>query len=358
MAEQPASHRPKGKQQASNMVTRAAFISRHQLVLVLLSTLLIVGIWYFGSRPDRSFNTLPYVPSTRGCATHPRSSTWFDIRFNSSASPIWTPKNKELPAHVRDWWLGLQQQGDIGLPVVLAKLFRLIRADKRAAVEHSETACLTCALVGNSGNLKDSGFGREIDGHIYVLRMNMAPTHGFERDVGSITTHHFMYPESAINAGANRSYVIIPFKILDLLWVTSALGKGWITKTYAPVLRFLHTRPENVHIYNPAFMKYVHDHWTNGHGRYPSTGMLAVIFSLHICRVVGASTPRVVRFLGTFPVDVYGFGADERGNWHHYWENNRYAGEFRLTGVHDADEENHVLLRLAAHGHIRLRRPS
>lgn len=46
-------------------------------------------------------------------------------------------------------------------------------------------------------------------------------------------------------------------------------------------------------------------------------------------------------------VNVYGFGADSRGNWHHYWENNRYAGEFRKTGVHDADFEAHIIDMLA-----------
>lgn len=36
-------------------------------------------------------------------------------------------------------------------------------------------------------------------------------------------------------------------------------------------------------IYHPAFIKYVFDSWLQGHGRYPSTGILSVIFSLHIC---------------------------------------------------------------------------
>ena len=36
-------------------------------------------------------------------------------------------------------------------------------------------------------------------------------------------------------------------------------------------------------IYHPAFIKYVFDNWLQGHGRYPSTGILSVIFSLHIC---------------------------------------------------------------------------
>lgn len=36
-------------------------------------------------------------------------------------------------------------------------------------------------------------------------------------------------------------------------------------------------------IYHPAFIKYVFDSWLQGHGRYPSTGILSVIFSIHVC---------------------------------------------------------------------------
>lgn len=44
-------------------------------------------------------------------------------------------------------------------------------------------------------------------------------------------------------------------------------------------------------IYHPAFIKYVFDNWLQGHGRYPSTGILSVIFSLHICDEVGRPLP-------------------------------------------------------------------
>ena len=46
----------------------------------------------------------------------------------------------------------------------------------------------TCALVSNSGSLLDAKFGREIDEHDAVFRMNNAPTAGFEKYVGSKTT--------------------------------------------------------------------------------------------------------------------------------------------------------------------------
>ncbi len=58
--------------------------------------------------------------------------------------------------------------------------------------------------------------------------MNLAPTVGYEEDAGSRTTHHFMYPESAKNLAANVSFVLVPFKTLDLLWITSALSTGQI----------------------------------------------------------------------------------------------------------------------------------
>lgn len=37
-----------------------------------------------------------------------------------------------------------------------------------------------------------------IDEHEVVIRINKAPTVGFEKDVGSKTTHRFMYPESTL----------------------------------------------------------------------------------------------------------------------------------------------------------------
>lgn len=43
---------------------------------------------------------------------------------------------------------------------------------------------------------------------------------------------------------------------------------------------------------------------------------------------------------------MFGFGADQDGNWHHYWEDN-VSGAFRHTGVHDGDFEYNVTLLLA-----------
>lgn len=68
----------------------------------------------------------------------------------------------------------------------------------------------------------------------------------------------------------------------------------------------------------------------------------------HICNHTGSNT----RSPTLLQVNVFGFGADSRGNWHHYWEQNRYSGEFRKTGVHDADYEAQIIQRLAKAGKI------
>lgn len=79
-------------------------------------------------------------------------------------------------------------------------------------------------------------------------------------------------------------------------------------------------------------MKYIYENWLEHHGRYPSTGLLSLMFALHVCD----------------EVDVYGFGADSKGHWHHYWENNTSGGAFRKTGVHDGDFEFNITLTLAS----------
>lgn len=49
--------------------------------------------------------------------------------------------------------------------------------------------------------------------------------------------------------------------------------------------------PTQVLILSPAFLKYIHDNWTQHHGRYPSTGFTALLFALHACQQVSVSVP-------------------------------------------------------------------
>ncbi|KAI9537947.1 CMP-N-acetylneuraminate-beta-galactosamide-alpha-2,3-sialyltransferase 2 [Dissostichus eleginoides] len=272
------------------------------------------------------------------CVGDPGVSDWFDENYDPDISPVWTRDNIQLPSDVYYWWVMLQPQfKPHSIQQVLLRLFQVIPG-RSPYGSWDPGRCLRCAVVGNSGNLRGAGYGPTIDGHNHVMRINLAPTVGYEEDAGSHTTHHFMYPESAKNLAANVSFVLVPFKTLDLVWITSALSTGQIRFTYAPVKQFLRVDKDKVQVFNPAFFKYIHDRWTTHNGRYPSTGMLVLFFALHVCD----------------EVNVFGFGADSRGNWHHYWEQNRYSGEFRKTGVHDADYEAQIIERLAKAGKITL----
>ncbi len=44
----------------------------------------------------------------------------------------------------------------------------------------------------------------------------MGPTKGYENDVGSNTSHKFIYPESATDVDNSIYLVLSPFKILDM----------------------------------------------------------------------------------------------------------------------------------------------
>ncbi|KAM6941657.1 CMP-N-acetylneuraminate-beta-galactosamide-alpha-2,3-sialyltransferase 2-like [Lycodopsis pacificus] len=195
----------------------------------------------------------------------------------------------------------------------------------------SPERCMTCAVVGNSGNLKKSHYGPLIDFQDVVIRINRGRTKGYEADVGTKTTHRVMYPESAVDLDDTTRLVLFPFKILDLDWVTKALSTGFSRSSYAPIKSKIKANKDLVMVLNPAFMRYVHDVWLQKKGKYPSTGFMSLVLALHICD----------------EVHVFGYGADSDGNWSHYWE--KLMNNNLKTGSHPGAEEYKIILELAKH---------
>uniref|UniRef100_UPI003AAB90A0 ST3 beta-galactoside alpha-2,3-sialyltransferase 8 n=1 Tax=Centroberyx gerrardi TaxID=166262 RepID=UPI003AAB90A0 len=272
------------------------------------------------------------------CISDLGGSDWFSRHYDPQQQPVLHNTGNKMDADALGWWLGLQRSNDDQtLEKVMSKMFQVI-SPPTMDFRPLPSRCRSCAVVGNSGNLRRSGHGNLIDSHGSVIRMNKAVTQGFEQDVGNRTTHHFLYPESAVDVGRGVSLVLLPFKLRDLEWLTSALSTGHVKMTYMRVKDRVEADKDKVLVVNPVFFKYVHERWTEHHGRYPSTGMLAIVFALHICD----------------QVSVFGYGADQQGNWHHYWEENRYAGAFRKTGVHSAEFETRVIHLLAKEGKISL----
>ncbi|XP_073323767.1 ST3 beta-galactoside alpha-2,3-sialyltransferase 8 [Pagrus major] len=274
----------------------------------------------------------------QSCISDLETSEWFRQRYDPKQQPILRDGNNNFDPDALKWWLSLQRSGNgQTLEDVMSAMFQVI-SSPTVDFKPLPDRCRSCAVVGNSGKLRQSGNGKLIDSHGSIIRMNKAVTRGFEKDVGNRTTHHFLYPESAVDIKHGVSLVLLPFKLRDLEWLTSALSTGTVKMTYMRVKERVEADKDKVLVVNPGFFKYVNDRWTERHGRYPSTGMLAIIFALHICD----------------QVSVFGYGADQQGNWHHYWEENRYAGAFRKTGVHSADFETEVIHKLAKEGKISL----
>ncbi|XP_034456381.1 CMP-N-acetylneuraminate-beta-galactosamide-alpha-2,3-sialyltransferase 1-like [Hippoglossus hippoglossus] len=285
------------------------------------------SLYFFKNAFRLSDNLFSKGPcSCRHCVTELDDDPWFADHFNRSVHPLMTSENSVLSDETFKWWQWLQiEKQPAKYSEVVEELFQVI-PDEVLYMDASPERCRTCAVVGNSGNLKGSQYGSLIDSSKFIFRMNQAPTSGFEEDVGTRTTHHVMYPESAIDLDNNTRLVLIPFKTLDLQWIISALTTGTIKHTYAPVVSRIKANRDKVLIYNPTFFKYAYDSWLEGHGRYPSTGFLSLLLALHICD----------------EVSVFGFGADQYGNWHHYWEDNH----FQHTGIHDGSYEHNVTLLL------------
>ncbi|NXB12727.1 SIA4B sialyltransferase, partial [Cnemophilus loriae] len=270
------------------------------------------------------------------CCTAPaNSSVWFNACYKAAIGLLPTGADHELSLDVVQWWLTPQGPlTGVQLQAIIQQLFNVLQAS--TADVWDPPRCRTCAVVGNSGRLKGSSHGLLIDAHDWVLRMNRAKITGFELDVGMRTTHHFTYQENAVNLRPDVHLVLVPFKSLDLQWVTSAFSTGEFTRTYVRIKQFIKADRHKVLILTSAFLKYIHDNWTQHHGWYPSTGFTALLFALHICQ----------------QVSVFGFRADSEGNWHHYWEKNHWSRAFRRMRVYDTDVEFSLIERLAHEGRI------
>ncbi|KAK9958060.1 hypothetical protein ABG768_012241 [Culter alburnus] len=254
---------------------------------------------------------------------------WFTERFRQNVPPLLSLNNSVLPDNIYTWWQSLQSKSQANYSQVIQELFSVIPGEGHYR-DAGPSRCRTCAVVGNSGNLVGSFYGPLIDSHDFVMRMNKGPVEGYEKDVGSRTTHRIMYPESATHLDNTTHLVLLPFKILDIQWVTSALTDGTVKRTRYKVIDKLQANKDKVMVIHPAFMHYVHTTWLHIKSRrsYPSTGFLVLMFALHICD----------------EVNVFGFGANSKGTWHHYFE--KMPKSFKRTGKHSGGIEHQTILEL------------
>jgi hypothetical protein len=217
---------------------------------------------------------------------------------------------------------------------------------------------VTCAVVGNSGNLLGSGYGPRIDGHQYVLRMNNAPLTGYENDIGTRTTHHILHTrQDHIDLYDHQTLTLFaydawgfdykhagPQKADDYTlareaqWLGNQVGGGRFPPPFHSGVN-TSSSPGAVYLFHPDFLSYIDKVWFQPKhyqsGDYPSVGFKTLIYAFHLCD----------------QIDLYGFGANKRTNrWDHYFDRGNQLSEW--PALHRADYQEEFLKKLQEHGII------
>ncbi|NXN34449.1 SIA4C sialyltransferase, partial [Nycticryphes semicollaris] len=157
--------------------------------------------------------------------------------------------------------------------------------------------CQRCIVVGNGYSIHGQHFGKMIDSHHIIIRLNDAPVKQRKKDVGERTSIRLFFPESALpnpleNNDNDTLMVFVAFKPLDFLWLREVLLK---TRNKTKV-GFWHQPPQEwngnisqLRILNPyvtyeAMYKLLQLNASSR--RYATTGIIALNLALHMCQEV------------------------------------------------------------------------
>ncbi|XP_077997347.1 CMP-N-acetylneuraminate-poly-alpha-2,8-sialyltransferase-like [Glandiceps talaboti] len=191
----------------------------------------------------------------------------------------------------------------------------------------------SCAIIGGSGILKNSGCGKEIDTHDFVLRANLPIVRGFEKDVGSKThitalnkytiTYLRNYIQSmdkrsnTENKYADKKRYLTSLSYLghSIIWLTSNLTLNNETRPH-----LAYTLKETIDRRNykyrvayspiPLYPLPVRRFWHRGGS---SEGFIIFTIATLFCEEIS------LYGFWPFPKDSHGMNIG-----HHYYENTRY----------------------------------
>ncbi|XP_057281930.1 CMP-N-acetylneuraminate-beta-galactosamide-alpha-2,3-sialyltransferase 4 isoform X2 [Pezoporus wallicus] len=273
-------------------------------------------------------------------------SFYFPVQENKTMCPLGEVERKAaqlIGNYTRDHPLFLQLKdyfwvktpslyelpyGTKGSEEVLLRLLSITHYSLPESIQRLK--CRRCAVVGNGHRLRNSSMGETINTYDVVIRygpvsiplipprchqqmglmplmspcppsrLNNAPVHGYEQDVGSKTTMRLFYPESAhfnprTENNPDTLLVLVPFKPMDFQWMEAILNdKKRVRKGFwkQPPLIW-DANPEQVRILNPYYMEVTAAKLLNLPMKQPrkvkqkpTTGLLAITLALHFCDLV------------------------------------------------------------------------
>eukprot|EP00873_Tetraselmis_striata_P023445 jgi/Tetstr1/443709/TSEL_031699.t1 len=152
-----------------------------------------------------------------------------------------------------------------------------------------------CAVVGNSGKLREQYWQNEIDSCDIVIRFNNGPTKRFEKHVGTKSTIRLF---NGPYTGPKQPGEMVISELRDLAirhWV-----KSWMKRPPGEMLAF---------VMDPELICHAWE-WVSRAGEKPSSGITGILLALRLCR----------------HVHVFGFAATDyfdKKAWPHYYDHER-----------------------------------
>ncbi|XP_041815877.1 alpha-N-acetyl-neuraminyl-2,3-beta-galactosyl-1,3-N-acetyl-galactosaminide alpha-2,6-sialyltransferase [Chelmon rostratus] len=235
------------------------------------------------------------------------------------------------------FWFGHVIRRDLPAPAVQSTGLRGYRRIGPDKVDQQVLGlhCSQCALVSSSGQMLGAGAGEEIDKIGCVIRMNNAPTEGYEKDVGSRTSVRVVSHTSVPLLVKNELYYFQ--QSADTTYVfwgpernMRQDGKGRVFNT---LLKIAKNYP-NVRIYAVTREKieYCDSVFQNETGKnrmktgaFLSTGFFTMILAIDMCDSI--------HVYGMID-DNYCSRANHSAVPYHYYERNR-IDECRMYKVHE-----------------------
>ncbi|XP_062083073.1 beta-1,6-galactosyltransferase GALT29A [Humulus lupulus] len=212
-------------------------------------------------------------------------------------------------------------------PEIMSELVRLVKQPidqhNGLVIKGSEVRYSSCAVVGNSGILLKSDYGKLIDNHEVVIRLNNARIESYETKVGSKTNMSFVN-SNILHLCARREscschpygenvplimYICQPLHFLDYTVCNSShKAPLMVTDARFDVLCSRIVKYYSLKLFSDEKGKSLEE-WAPAHDGaffHYSSGMQAVVMALGICD----------------KVSIFGFGKSESAK-HHYHTNQK-----------------------------------
>ncbi|XP_030817251.1 alpha-N-acetyl-neuraminyl-2,3-beta-galactosyl-1,3-N-acetyl-galactosaminide alpha-2,6-sialyltransferase isoform X1 [Camarhynchus parvulus] len=156
--------------------------------------------------------------------------------------------------------------------------------------------CRQCAIVSSSGQMLGSQLGQAIDGQECVLRMNHAPTAGYEQDVGARSTIRVVSHTSVPLLLGNQPYFFQQSQeTLYFIWgPAKKMNREKMGSTYQALVKVMEKYPQlQIYTLTEEKMTYCDDVFQNETGKnrmksgsFLSTGWFSMILAMELCEQI------------------------------------------------------------------------